>query len=438
VFTLIFPYPFVPRPRVIEVAVYYALLAVWIARKPLGERFRRIATRRDWTHPRAPMALWTGFILLLLAPLVFAPPRDTRPPGLHVTVLSVGYGSSVLVESPGGQRILIDAGFVERDRARRNEAERTILPFLATSGRLDLDGLILTSPLPERSGGAATLLDHLRVGKVVLPPALAGLSPGWTQGELAERLGQHERFHGLYAAVVSDPHWPTRRALAEALADRRADPANRWAGWHAPVAVARPGAALFAEQHGDRRFAIEVLGPESVSGSDHPVEDAGLALRVVYGDFALLLPGTRHLAGQAALVAANKPETLRAQILVAPHHGAARPGRSDRPARDEVEAALAGSAGPLLDAVQPEAVIVEFGNPRPVLGDASRPVPGVYDITRAWYADRLGSDALLSTDRNLAVMVHSDGTGFTLDTQARRNRAEGGDDDAVSDLAVGL
>ena len=439
VFALAFPYPVVPRPRVIEVAVYYALLATWIWRKPLGTLLARLAGWFGWTHPRATTWMGAAGIALLLVPLALAPPRDPRPEGLHVTVLSVGYGSSVLIESPGGQRILVDAGFVEHDRARRNEADRTILPFLATGGPLKLDGFILTSPLPERSAGAAMLIDHLRLGQIVLPPALEGLSHAWTKNKLAQQLGdRHERLDAMQGALIDDAVWPARRSLADALAERGDTPANRWANWYAPVVIARAGDVLFEEQHGGRRFAIEVIGPETPVASEHPVEDAGLALRVVYGDFALLLPGTRHLAGQAALAAATESAALQAAVMLAPHHGSAAPGQSDRPARTEVEVALAESAGPLLDAVRPEVVIFEFGNPRPVLGDAGRSVPGVYDITRAWYAERLGKNAILSTDRDLAVMIHSDGAGYTIDTQALRNRAEGGEDDAVSDLAIGL
>lgn len=439
VFALAFPYPVVTRPRVIEVAVYYALLAMWIWRKPLGVLLGRVAARVGWNDPRAPVALGSLLVALTLIPLAVAPPRVDRPDGLQVTVLAVGYGSSVLIESPGGQNILVDAGFVERDRARRNEADRTILPFLATHGALHLDGLILTSPLPERSAGMATLLDHLRINTLVLPPALEGLSTAWTSRTLEERLGaRHERHAVMHASLVGDPQWPRRGSLAASLSRRGPTAVNRWAGWHAPVTVARPGDVLFEEQHNGKRFAVEVLGPVDPVVTDVPVEDNSVSLRVVYGDFALMLPGMRHLAGQAALARSAAPDALRAQIMIASHHGAAVPGRTDRPAREDVEASLARATGPLLDAVRPERVVFEFGNPRPVLGDAGRSVPGVYDITRAWVAARLGDDAVLSTDRDLAVIIQSDGATYTIDTQALRNRAEGGEDDAVSDLAVGL
>ncbi|HMO05446.1 MAG TPA: ComEC/Rec2 family competence protein [Kiritimatiellia bacterium] len=439
VFALAFPYPVVTRPRVIDVVVYYALLAMWIWRKPLGVWLGRLAMRAGWEHPRATVSLWSLLIGLTLVPLAVAPPRVDRPDGLQVTVLSVGYGSSVLIESPGGRNILVDSGFVEHDRARRNEADRTILPFLASHGALRLDGLILTSPLPERSAGMATLLDHLRIDALVLPPALEGLSTAWTSRMLEERLGtRHERHAAIQAALVGNPQWPRRGSLAASLADRRATTVNRWAGWYAPVQVARPGTVLFEEQHGGNRFAVEVLGPEAPVVSDRPVEDASVALRVVYGEVALLLPGMRHYAGQAALATSAAPDALRAQVLLAPHHGAAVPGRADRPARADVEAALARATGPLLDVVRPERVVFEFGNPRPVLGDAGRSVPGVFDITRAWYAARLGEEAILSTDRDLAVIIRTDGVTYTIDTQALRNRAEGGEEDAVSDLAVGL
>jgi hypothetical protein len=44
----------------------------------------------------------------------------------------------------------------------------------------------------------------------------------------------------------------------------------------------------------------------------------------------------------------------------------------------------------------------------------------------------------MSTDRDGAVTAESDGHLWTLSTQADANRAQGGEDDAVADIAVGF
>jgi beta-lactamase superfamily II metal-dependent hydrolase len=187
---------------------------------------------------------------------------------------------------------------------------------------------------------------------------------------------------------------------------------------------------LFAEA-GERPFRIEVLGTSGAAG----VANQGVSLRVVYGDFAMLIGGTMDYDGQYALAQAGAPT---AQVLLVPHQGAAHPGGGSQPERTVVEAALARGTAALFDRVQPEVALLEWGNPRPVLGMDGRTAINLYGLTRRFYQDRLGAESVLSTDRDHAIMVYSDGMSYALETQAMRNQAEGGEEDAVSDLAVGL
>lgn len=441
--TNLFPYPVVRRPRVIEVVVYYFFIAAFIWHKPLWKWVKGVCDARGWKHRAAPGLVLVALAAVAASPLVIAPPRDTRPPGLHVTVLSVGYGSSILIETPGGRNILVDTGFVEYERGRRNEADRTILPFLSTMGIRSLDVLILTSPLPERAAGASYLLDQLRVDHLIVPPSLAALSPAMRFEEFEQEISggayvPETMVLRMYEDLVVNPVWPQRFSLARELSGRGDTFVNRWGRWHVNVQAASAGMALFEENVDGKRFRIEVLGPGEARPSEFPVENSGLVLRVVYGDFAMLLPGSLHYEGQGALARAWPAEQLRAAVMTVPHHGAANPTGRDRPPRATVDSALTASAGSLLDKVQPERVIFEFGSPRPVLGDLGRAAVGVRDITTQFYTDRLGADALLSTERDLAITIHSDGRTFTIETLAQRHRAEGGEEGAVSDLQVGF
>ncbi len=442
---LVFPYPFVRRPLVLEVVVYYIFIAGFIWHKPLWAWLKRVAVARGWHERRAPVAMALSLGVVALLPLTVGPPRVDRPDGLHVTVLSVGYGSAVLVETPGGRKVLIDTGFVEHERGRRNEADRTILPFLSHRGIGSLDAVVLTSPLPERAAGTAHLLNHIRAGVLVVPPGLGRVAAGMSEDQLVQgaTLGRRpvdlpgERLQRMHADWAGNPEWPRRPALAAVIADRGPTPLNRWAGRAMTVREVAAGDVLF-EEPGKVPFRIEVLSPSSEVPGEHVLENGGLVLRLVHGDAAMLLTGPLHYEGQRMLAASGAEGSIRAQVMLAPLHGAAIPGNRDRPPRDTVERELNRATRPLLQAVQPEAIVLEFGSPRPVLGDLGRAAVGVHELTRRFYTEAYGEDAVLSTDRDLAIMLHSNGAAWTIDTQALRNQARGGEEDAVSDLAVGL
>lgn len=445
--SLIFPHPFVRRPRVVEIVVYYILLAAFLWRKPLWQRLQQLSARGGWTSRRGATVLGVVALALVLQPLWIFPPRDTRESGMHITVFDVRYGSAILVESPGGQKILIDGGFVQHDRGRRNEALRTLLPYFSHAAIRQLDGIILTSPLPERSAGLAYVLDHIRVRRLYLPPTLGDLSPDGSYTAFLESFGDparlqadydEERLLRMYHELVGNPEWPRRRSLAKALAERGDGWLSRLSGRQLDAQVPQPGDVLFAEDTSGGRFAIEVLDTGYISGDSWPIENQGLALRIVHGEVAVLVPGALHYSGQAKL--AESDRLVQAQLLVVPHQGALSPSRAARPPRRLVETALENYSGSLLAAVDPEWVLFEYGTPRPVLGgNRWRTAQDVYALTRQFYAQQVGRDALLSTDRHHAIFIHSDGTQYTVDTQAWRNRADADSEaDAVSDLSIGL
>ncbi len=93
---------------------------------------------------------------------LFDEPRRFSP-DLRVTVLDVGQGASVLIETPRGRRFLVDAGPWERDR--RNESSPAHLALQKRS--IDhLDGLLLTHFHNDRIEGAQAVVEHCRVDRV--------------------------------------------------------------------------------------------------------------------------------------------------------------------------------------------------------------------------------------------------------------------------------
>jgi ComEC/Rec2-related protein len=437
-----FPYPFVRQPGPLFLAAYYAGCAWFIWRQPLRDFATRALAKAGATSPWAPRA---GALagLLILAGAIVADMTPARARDLQITVLSVGYGSAVLVESPGGKRILIDAGFVERERGRRNEAERSILPFLSHRKIRHLDAVILTSPRPERAAGLSYVLAHTWVDNLFLPPALDGMRADETPEQFAarfdnplDRVGSNVLARA-YEELIGNAQWPRRGALAKELARRQPTAVNRWAGWHVRPRTIHAGQALFEERGPGGLFRIEVLGPDLGSADARDFDNGSLVLRVVYGDFAALLTGDLQPDAVARLAAAYPAASLRSQALFLPHRGAAR-GRAAGEFKPVVRGATGHELGALLEKVQPDRVIAEWGPPRPVLGALSRDATLAHELTRRYVIQRVGEAAFLSTDRDLALMFTSDGRGYTVATQAELNRAAGGEDDAVPDIAVGL
>lgn len=436
------PYPFIRRPGLAFVALYYALCAWWIWRRPIGEWIKNRCVRIAGPAPWIPRAVKVFLLVALLVPLLLSL-RSERQDGLRVTFLSVGYGSSVLVETPAGRRILVDAGFVEHERGRRNEAIRTVIPYLAYRSIRHLDGFIVSSPRPERAAGASYVLEHLWVDHVFTPPTLVGLVPGESFDTFTERFS--DALEGTepsvlamsYEELIGNSAHPKRASLATALEQRGPTWINRWAGWNTRAHAAEAGQALFEEKGPGGVFRIEVLGPVAGSDTARSFDNGSLVLRVVYDDFALLLTGDLQHDAVRELASRYEASSLRSQVLVLPHRGTApAPFVSDF--KDSLQSALRGGLGALMEQAKPDRILVEYGSPRPVLGMAARDAQQAYDVTKRFVEDRLGAAALLSTDHDLAVTVTSDGRSYSISTQAEANRAQGGEDDAVSDLAVGL
>jgi competence protein ComEC len=105
-------------------------------------------------------------LVLLLAVVALA-----RPDGrLHVTMLDIGQGDSILLEGPSGGRMLIDTG-PDPDLELKRLDER--IP--AWDRRIDV--VVLTHPHEDHVAGLALLLERYSVGTVV-ESGMVGRGPG--------------------------------------------------------------------------------------------------------------------------------------------------------------------------------------------------------------------------------------------------------------------
>lgn len=203
--------------------------------------------------------------LRLLAPVFLLPlflPAPLLAPGqLRVTVLDVGQGLSVLVET-AGHRLLYDAGPALGPQA--DAGRRYVLPTLYRQGIHRLDRLLLSHDDSDHTGGAASVLAAVAVG------AGQGAHPAWLR---------------LPAAL----RWQ----------DCRAGQRWQWDGWEFAVLYPDAMQARFATNDNNR----------------------SCVLRISRGHAALLLTGDLERLGELSLLEKIPAAELRADVLVLGHHG---------------------------------------------------------------------------------------------------------------------
>jgi len=92
-----------------------------------------------------------GLCLVFALDLAFWNLKDLFQKDLQLTFIDVGHGDSILVEFPGGKRMLIDGGGLREDRF--NIGKNVIAPFLWKKKIRRIDTLVLTHPDPDHLKG---------------------------------------------------------------------------------------------------------------------------------------------------------------------------------------------------------------------------------------------------------------------------------------------
>jgi competence protein ComEC len=249
----------VPPPGILLICVYYAALLALL-----------IPLRRAVRACGAAVLLLAALSIVGIHVPVRRSPSDT-PPGLRLTVFDVGQGESMLLETPGGDRILVDTG----GRPFGGGVDlglRVLAPALWARGVESLDVLLLTHGDPDHLGGAVRVLS-----------------------DFAPRR--------MWFGVPVPGHRPTADVL---------DAASRL---RVPVEARRAGGSFhFDEVH------VRVLHPPEPDWERRRVRnDDSVVLEAVYRDVALLLTGDISAEVERAIV----PQLTAAQrrILKVAHHG---------------------------------------------------------------------------------------------------------------------
>lgn len=233
--------------------------------------------------------------------LVLWPPRayDGR---LRVTVLDVGQADAIVIQTPRGHALLVDAGG-RLERGPENDAspaeivgERTVVPFLLRHGIHGVDALIVSHPHGDHAGGVAPVLRRLRVGELA---------------DSGQRYGGHAY----------------RDAIETALRER------------VPILYPRAG----MEWKTDDGVTLRFIGPSLpfITGKN-AINSNSVAFLLQYGRFRMLFTGDAGSDSERRFLA--QAVDLHADVLKVGHHGSAY-----------------GSSAAFIGAVSPRYAIVSVG-----------------------------------------------------------------------------
>ena len=214
--------------------------------------------------PRGVPGRVLGFVALL--PLFVVQPAPPAPGTFRMTVLDVGQGLAVVVETHR-HALLYDTGPRYTDES--DAGGRIVAPYLRAAGIRRLAGMIVTHQDSDHSGGALTLLQTVPVD--------------WLASSLPAE-------HAILA-----------RRAADGETTVRCEAGQRWSWDDVRFAMLQPTAAHYAATH---------LKPNDLSCVVRIESDYG----------SVLLTGDLEARGELELVRSD-PASLKADVLLVPHHG---------------------------------------------------------------------------------------------------------------------
>jgi competence protein ComEC len=276
----------VPSPPLALLVAYYALLVAAAAGAQFSAR-----TQRALVCAAAALFLW-----MAIAPQTLAGRFGDGK--LHLTMLDVGQGDSMLVTLPNGRTLLVDTGGVSI-RGDFDIGARVIGPALRQRGMASLDYLAITHGDPDHIGGAESLVRDFAPTEI-------------------------------WDGVFVNSHQPTMRLRAAAAASRSA--------WR-------------SLQRGDRidlgGVELRVHHPPLPDWERQKVRnDDSLVMELRYGQVSMLLTGDIGRDVEQALLPTL--DLLPNVILKSPHHGSGTSSSDEfiRAIKPKVVLVSAGRANP--------------------------------------------------------------------------------------------
>ena len=233
----------------------------------------------------------------------------TKPPPpsggeLQVHVLDVGpiNGDSILIISPAGKAVLVDAGDAGKGKV--------ILDALKRYNVQQLDYFIATHPHPDHLGAADEVMKVTKVLNVIdnglgptgwqptatPTPSAKALSNKKPAAKKPDKKASITRFYEEYKEAVSQggAHY------------EKAEPGKKFdLGGGAFLTILAPSQPFFTKE-------------QMKAGGNEPNANSVVA-RLDYGDFSMLLPGDAELQTEHRML--TKDLSLQTDILKVSHHG---------------------------------------------------------------------------------------------------------------------
>ena len=289
---------------------------------------REASAGRRLTILAGAMPTWAVGILAMVAGLLWWLAL-TQPDGqLHVYFLDVGQGDGIFIQTPSGRQVLIDGG----DDSQQLFAELgAVMPFWDRQ----IDQAIVTHPDWDHIGGQIDLPSRFGLGQAII----------------SENVRYHEDSQ-LWLAALDAENVPVVGLQQGAWLDL-GDGAALWALWP------------------PREEALRGLEEDDKN-------ERSLVLKLVYGEFSVLLTGDAGLPSEERLLREGQP--VAAHVLKVGHHGSEH---SSSPA--------------FVEAVGPSVAIIQVG----AENRYGHPDPEVLEI--------LGGRLVLRNDREGRVHIWSDG-----------------------------
>ena len=283
---------------------------------------------------RMPSALFggMGIVALLLWWLAL-----TQPDGqLHVHFLDIGQGDGIFIQTPSGRQILIDGGSDDQQLiAELGE----VMPFWDR----DIDLAVLTHPDWDHMGGQIGLPERFEIEQAII----------------SESTRDHE----------------DSEAWLKVLGGADVPVVGLWQGGWLDLG---DGVAL---------WALWPLPEEEMRGIDaDDKNERSLVLKLVYGEFSVLLTGDAGLPSEKRLLRAGQP--VGAQVLKVGHHGSES---SSWPA--------------FVEAVGASVAVIQVG-----AGNS-------YEHPRPEVLETLGGRLVLRNDEDGRVHIRSDGRLMWIETE---------------------